>query len=192
MNTSLIWQAAIFSEICKRARVSAREPEENMLQDDCIKNELSLDEDDGPIPELVDDQESDDEDTNSSMPELVHLDAIEVDEEVLGPIRLSLVSREVLDNHTECCNIRLPLPVYLCSGKKCNNLWGAGQRGTSRLPSLQTGEPTAEWEAKVEDFIGVYSFSGKKYNDCLWGAGQRGTSRLPSLQTGEPTAEWEV
>ena len=82
-----------------------------MLQDDCIKNELSLDEDDGPIPELVDDQESDDEETNSSMPELVHLDAIEDDEEVLGPIRL--VSREVLDNHTECCNIRLPLPVYL-------------------------------------------------------------------------------
>ena len=66
-------------------------------QDDCIKNELSLDEDDGPIPELVDDQESDDEETDSSMPELVHLDAIEDDEEVLGPIRL--VSREVLDNH---------------------------------------------------------------------------------------------
>ena len=161
-----------------------------MLQDDCIKNELSLDEDDGPIPELVDDQESDDEETDSSMPELVHLDAIEDDEEVLGPIRL--VSREVLDNHTECCIIRLPqgLPVYLCSRKKYNDLWGAGQRGTSRLPSLQTGEPTAEWEVTAEDFPGVYLCSGKKYND-LWGAGQRGTSRLPSLQTpGEPTAEW--
>ena len=122
----------------------------DMIQDDCIKNELSLDEDDGPIPELVDDQESDDEETDSSMPELVHLDAIEDDEEVLGPIRL--VSREVLDNHTECCIIRLPqgLPVYLCSRKKYNDLWGAGQRGTSRLPSLQTGEPTAEWEATAE------------------------------------------
>ena len=161
----------------------------------------------GPIPELVDDQDSDDEETSpgahssiqmlhtaamqlrvdekmdSSIPELVHVDAIEDDEEVLGPIRL--VSREVLDNqwHTT-----FHTDFMAFEGGIITESWFP-------LPEPSVGNaPRYDFVPPlVEDFIGeCYCLGGKKYND-LWGAGQRGTSRLPSLQTsGDPTVEWEA
>jgi len=143
-----------------------------MLQDHCIKNELSLDEDDGPIPELVDDQESDDEETDSyaSRYDFVPRFVKKYNDLWGSPVQRGTSRLPFLQTGeptAECGIIRLPLTepsvgnasrydfvpltvledfipgVYLCSGKKYNDLWGAGQRGTSRLPSLQTGEPTA-------------------------------------------------